>query len=187
MPITAHRSQSVKRILPRERAEIIAQMDLLKTAVAKGGRHGVLLLGDGGVACHEYGKVLGVSAEAPLARIMITQRSVSLEGVGGMASRLKRWGVIPMVSTPERSGQVSRLQRQLFARDGVTNLGLQSQFPQVIRYTQRVFAESHQFTHIEREEEIPPANPAMVKRSFKTLADLLERTDLLCVVDNETG
>ena len=169
----------IRRIDVLERARIVAGIPLRVDAPAP-----LLLIGDGGVASHELGEVVGVCAEAPLARVIIREKKHTLDGVGGIASTLRHWGAAPVVACPEGSGHISSLQRSLLTQEGIGRLRLSTGLRQITRYTQRVFAGGHQFTHLETDEEIPPSRPAVTERGYSKLLQGLADVQLLGIVDS---
>jgi bifunctional ADP-heptose synthase (sugar kinase/adenylyltransferase) len=143
----------------------------------------LLILGDGGVACHELGEVLGVCAEAPLPHILVKEQKFLLEGVGGIASMLKYWGLAPITVCPAGRKQASALQQRLLAKESLPSLTLFTGLPQVVKYTRRVFAGGHQLAHTETEEAIPSASTHNIKAQANLLIRELKRADLLCIID----
>jgi D-beta-D-heptose 7-phosphate kinase/D-beta-D-heptose 1-phosphate adenosyltransferase len=166
-----------------ERREIITGMSLHKLATGNQQPRNLLILGNGGVACHELGEVVGVCAEAPLPHILVKEQKLLLDGVCGIASMLKYWGLAPITVCPAGRAQTSSLQQRLLAEQGLPSLALCTSLPQVVRYTRRVFAGGHQLAHIETEESILPASAREIKTATNSLLGKLKQTDLLCIVD----
>lgn len=179
----SRRKKRVKLITPSDRSQIIAAIADREAATLRQRPTGLLLLGDGGVACHELGEVLGVCAEAPLPRIFLTKRKYSLDGVCGVASLVKYWDLAPVVCCPVGCGQASILQRRLLAKEGLPSLVLATGLPQVNRYIRRVFANGHHLVHLETDEKIPLVPPREVKRSLQALLRQLRSAQLLCIID----
>jgi len=97
----------LRLVRPAERLQIIAGMATHEFAAKAQRPQRLLILGDGGVAGHELGEVLGVCAEAPLPHILVKEQKFLLEGVGGIASMLKYWGLAP---SPSVRQAVNKLQ-----------------------------------------------------------------------------
>jgi D-beta-D-heptose 7-phosphate kinase / D-beta-D-heptose 1-phosphate adenosyltransferase len=170
---------NVTHISPQRRNLIVGEAELDMDGPADR----MILLGDGGVACHELGEVQGVCAEAPLPCITVRERKYLLEGVGGIASMLRFWGVRPTVCCPLGHGEASQLQRKIFRAEGVRSQPLRTTAPQLTRYTRRFFAGGHQLAHVETEETIDPVSRAATVRSLAALRPLLAHAAIFCIVD----
>lgn len=177
------RKQQLKIIIPSVRSQIIATIADREAATLRQRPNGMLLLGDGGVACLEFGEALGVCADAPLPRISLTKQKYSLDGVCGVASMVKYWGLAPVVCCPVGRGQVSILQRRLLAKEDLPSLVLATGMPQVIRYIRRVFASGHQLAHLETEEKILHVPPREIKNGLRALHRQINCASLLCIID----
>jgi len=173
---------NVRRISPGERAQVLAGIGVGNTASTILNTS-ILLLGDGGVSCHELGEVQGVCAEAPLPCIRVREQRFLLDGVCGIASMLRFWGVRPTVWCPLGKGDASILQQTLLQHEGIRHSAFPSQKPQLTRYTRRFFAEGHQLAHVEAEETIAKRSPAENKRGISMLHRQLATARLFCVVD----
>jgi bifunctional ADP-heptose synthase (sugar kinase/adenylyltransferase) len=167
-----------------ERAEVIAQIAKLEKSNLKRLNCKIAVIGDGGVACHELGKILGVCAEAPLPRIAITAQRYFLTGAGGIGSMLKHWGFDAFISAPMGSGYISILQERLMKRDRLRFIPLRAKTPQTTEYTRRIFANNHQLAHLEEQEAIAASSARSLRESRHSLLGAVASCSLLCVVDN---
>lgn len=173
----------IMRVTPPERSRIIGRIrrfDERRTATPK---CEVLVLGDGGVASNDLGEVLGVCAEAPLPRIGIAEEHLSLDGVCGIASMLKDWGLAAVAASPVGSGRLSSLKLKLLDKEGLLHVRLSTGLPQTTRFTRRVFAGGHQLSHFESEETLLPGSGSATGGARAALRRRLARAGMLCIVD----
>lgn len=172
-----------RRVNVAERAQIVAEIPL-RGDEGRGGSIPLLLLGEGGVASHELGVIVGVSAEAPLPRVIVTEKKLTLDGICGIASSLQHWGATPSVACPQGSGFASSLQRSLLKQEGIGHWPLRAGTPQITRFTQRLFAGGHQLTHLETDESVLPSRPGEINRSWSKILKSIGNNKLLGIIDN---
>jgi len=175
--------RKIIRVTPSERTRIIDGIAGSEAARAGHPSRGLLVLGDAGVACHEFGDVLGVSAEAPLPRIGITGQFFSHDGACGIASMLHYWGLDVVVSSPIGRGQNSAIKRRLLRKESLPHIPLCTGLGQSIRCTRRAFAGGHQLGHFESEELIPAASRKEVARARASFEHRLGKAGLFCILD----
>ncbi len=174
---------ALRQVRPSARVRIIAKIADGELTGKRRRLPATMILGDGGVACHELGEVAGVCAEAPLPHILVREQKFFLDGVCGIASMLQHWGLSPVAVYPAGRGQTSSLQQLLMTKEGLRGLALCTGLPQAARHTRRIFAGGHQLAHLETEEMIPAAPAQGIKNRADPLIRSLKRDGLLCIVD----